>query len=814
MMILKNVMPEGQIAKKAVEAKTTTKLLDFFITGFIVLIFLLCPLFFTGQVFSGAGFEKMILFYFLVLLGVVAWVTKGVLDGELELKRTPLDWPILAFLVIYIVATIFSVSQRDSLIGSYGDLTKSLSSVILFFLFYYLVVNNINAKKIKIIFWTLIISSSLVIVYSLLQLLGLFVLPFPFTKFINFNSIGSLFGLTMFIISCLSFLVVMATQIKEVHPRMNKVISIFLKIVVSLIIAAGLAVLALLNGFTFWLGAIVGIVIILMFFLSKIIPVSNNNFIIPLAIFLFLVILLVLGNFSVIDLNLPTEVSLSRGASWDIAKNSLKANPILGSGPATFYYDFSRFRGDNFNNSPLWNVRFFGASGILFELMATVGALGTIAFVVIGLIVLSICFLSLIKNTDREVRSLLLALFSSFIVLIIFSLLFSFNSFLALWTVLISILAVSSAIKLYPEKFKSLKLSFRSSPKYALALAAIFLCISAGVVILFAMGAKMYLADVYVQRSMTMGETDKRVNQLERAVTLFPYQDNYYLLLADNYMALANQEVSGARDQAKIENSLSRAIEMGKKAVDITPDKVTNNESLALIYENASFYTRGALEWAENLYNKIRELEPSNPTPFLRLALINMAKSNAEQDKSEQEYYINEAIKKYDEAIAKKNDLSAAFYGKAIAYEKLNNIDEAIEQLKKSVILDGNNIDYRFELGRLYFNRGVAQPKISQDATKELVQGEDGSEELSVESSQQAGTTVSPNNDLATAEQLFNSVYQLNPNHANALYSLALLYQKLGETSKAKEAVKALLGLVQADEAAVRTVEQQFPGLY
>jgi len=38
--------------------------------------------------------------------------------------------------------------------------------------------------------------------------------------------------------------------------------------------------------------------------------------------------MLVLGNFNFIDLKLPSEVSLSRGASWDIAKSSLKENPV------------------------------------------------------------------------------------------------------------------------------------------------------------------------------------------------------------------------------------------------------------------------------------------------------------------------------------------------------------------------------------------------------------------------------------------------------------------------------------------------------
>jgi hypothetical protein len=35
------------------------------------------------------------------------------------------------------------------------------------------------------------------------------------------------------------------------------------------------------------------------------------------------------------------------------------------------------------------------------------------------------------------------------------------------------------------------------------------------------------------------------------------------------------------------------------------------------------------------------------------------------------------------------------------------------------------------------------------------------------------------NDDIIIAEQVFVSILQLNPNHANALYSLAYLYKKV-----------------------------------
>ena len=780
-------MEENKVLIK--QQSNAVKILDHIINGAIFLVFFLCPLFFTGLVAQDAGFEKMMLFYFLVLLGAIAWVVKAEITGQLKIKKTPLDWPIAGFLTVFIISTILSVSRKDSLIGAYGNPGKSLAAVIVFVIFYYLLINNINLKKIKILFWGLAGSASIMVIFSLLQLLGKFIIPLDFTKDISFNPLGSLSALSMYIVIILPLLVVGLAQVNEIHPSFkNKIFQIAIKIFLSAIVLLSLFILALLNGFTFWPAAIVGMVIVLMFLLAKIIRISSSSLIIPITTFLLLIILLVLGNFKVIALNLPAEVSLSRGVSWNIAKNSLIKNPVFGSGPSTFVYDFVKYKGADFNASPLWNVRFNNSSGYLFELAAATGVLGVLALAVILLIALSLCFLTLIKGSNNDSRSILLALFSGFVTIIIFGLLFSLNSSLILFSVLILILATAIAVIEYPEKFSDLKLSFRPSPEYALASTAIFLILSAAAVVLLALGVKMYSADYYAKESLKISDLNQKIVKINKAIMLAPYQDAYYINLANNYMALANQEAKTGKNQTVIENNSLLAIENGSKALGIAPNNVSNNEAVALIYENASFYITGALTWAENLYNKNIALEPGSPTANIRLALINMARADAATSTPEQENYINRAIKQYNLAIEKKNDLGGVYYGEAIAYERLNKIDDAISQLKQALILERENVDYKFELGRLYFNRGVAK-----EPTKDGV--------------------ILKNDDTKTAEQIFLDITQANPSHANALYGLALLYQKTNETGNAKLAIKQLLTVVK-DQPSVDQIKKQFPGLY
>jgi len=592
----------------------------------------------------------------------------------------------------------------------------------------------------------------------------------------------------------------------------------FLKAALGVAMLADITALAVLNGFTFWPVAIASMVVVLMFLLSKVVKTSSSGLFAPIAVFFILVILLVLGNlgnyFNLSGINLPTEISLSRMASWDIAKASIKSNPIFGTGPSTFYYSFSKFKSQDLNYSPVWNIRFDSPSGIFFELLSTVGSLGALAAVVLVLVALSVSFMAIIKTEREEFRPIMLGLCASFISITIFSLLFAFPGGLLLIAVMIATLAVAAGVELYPEKFKALNLSFRASPNYALALAAIFLSVSAGVVILFIMGIKMLTADIYVRQALATNDINQKVSQMGKAIILAPYQDQYYLEQAKNYMSLANQEASGNKDQNTIVNYLNLAIDSGKTAAfELNPNSANDIESLALIYENASFYTKGALDLAQDLYKKEMDLEPGNPVPYLRTALIYMAKANLEQTDADKKTDIESAVKMYDEALSRKSDFSSAYYGKAIAYEALGKIDDAITELSKATLSTSDNLDYRFELGRLLFNRGVTQPNLNQTASASITNGQTEGNKLSVAPTQPTGAIVKRNNDLNNAEQIFQGIINAVSNNANAHYSLALLYQKLGENDKAKIEVTTLLNILQ-DQSQKDMVMKQFTGLY
>ncbi len=77
-------------------------------------------------------------------------------------------------------------------------------------------------------------------------------------------------------------------------------------------------------------------------------------------------------------------------------------------------------------------------------------------------------------------------------------------------------------------------------------------------------------------------------------------------------------------------------------------------------------------------------------------------------------YYImsgqpNEAISYLDKAIAKEKENSSFYLAKGVALDKLGRQEEAIAVYKKAIEVKADNADAYYNIGVIYFNRGVKQ---------------------------------------------------------------------------------------------------------
>lgn len=111
-------------------------------------LFLFVPLIFFGNTSELFEFNKMWLTFGLAIIISAAWISKMVIERKFILKRTPLDIPIVLFLISQIISTIFSFDSHVSFWGYYTRFNGGLLSMISYILLYYALVSNLQVKHV------------------------------------------------------------------------------------------------------------------------------------------------------------------------------------------------------------------------------------------------------------------------------------------------------------------------------------------------------------------------------------------------------------------------------------------------------------------------------------------------------------------------------------------------------------------------------------------------------------------------------------------------------------------------------------------
>ncbi|PIR73703.1 MAG: hypothetical protein COU40_01095 [Candidatus Moranbacteria bacterium CG10_big_fil_rev_8_21_14_0_10_35_21] len=690
------------------------KCCDFLIKTSLFMALLGVPIFFTNFTLQGPAFEKQIYFYFWILLALVSWAGKSVIEGEIKIKRTPLDIPILIFFLVFIISTAFSVDRWHSFWGAFGDPSRGLASILILTATYYLVVSNFKIKQAKWLLGALILSNALYSAWLFSLVTSLKFFPEIFYQFFPPNLMPSFSGGVIFIALMMPLVITAILKVRESQFHLFYKISVWIFLFALSII--NLFLILALNSFFYWmtwLALLCGMAVFLIFTISNIVKSSKKfwNWM-PISIFVILMVFLMGGQSIVVSkINLPQEVAgLNYRVSWEIVKESFGERILLGSGPATYGYDFSLFRSADFNKEAFYNLRFFQGTGAFLESVPTIGIIGafflllaTISFVSVGIY--------LLNQAKEKEKIFSLGFFSSSLIFLISLFLLRMESAVILIGALVMIIFVALILEESETEEKIISLSVKASPKYALAFAFSFIVASAGAIFLFVFLGKVYAADIYAgsagrDQKITEGTAQKTI----KAINLYGKESKYHIQLAQIYMFLANEEAlkeEKNRDLEKIQNYLSNSIAEALEGKKLSPKDVGAEESLAQIYENSSFYVPDSFSLSEESYKRALELEPHNPIFFLKIGQIkfNLAVAKKDDEKNQQEL-LREAKKMFQKSVEKKNDFMEGYFNLSLAEEALKNIDAAIENMQKAYQLNRKNVNFVFNLGRLYQLKG------------------------------------------------------------------------------------------------------------
>lgn len=743
----------------------------------------LIPIFFLPFTFEMYEFNKQNLLWLFTFLAVVLWLINSILiKKEIVYKRTPLDIPIVIFVALWGISAIFSVDVFSSWFGYYGRFSDAYLSTLSFAFLYFLIIHTVAKEQISSFFNIFLYSIIIAFTASLLAISGLLA-RIPLLGQFNLMQSRSfhLLGVSSEITAILAaVMLVFITSLYSYNAKSSqKKQSLYVKYYILFFLS--LTALLLINFAIAWIVLIIGLGALFSFalyitYINKEGADSKIEINIAPALTFFIISILFLflfsgeGNFNLsktfFNTNLPLEVMAPASESQNIVWQSFKNNPLFGSGPGTFAYDFSLFRPASLNTHQLWQLRFDKAPIHILELIATVGILGVVSYLaIVGIFFfISFVFLKNMFRTSDEESYLAFAFTFATLSLFVAQLMYLVNTSLLFlfW------LSLSMAMVSWRFTFSKIFVEHKIDLDKYVDFMPISKAIMALIIIIFAFFSwtqfKHYASDIYYNNFRLTGER----SMLLQAVKLNPNNLNYHIALAKDHInrvrdlietlsipATAGAQSLSSADKELLQENVAKAVKEAEAGSKVADNSVMAWETLAVIYRDIKSIAVGSIEPAINYFARASELEPTNPVLLTELGKLYLLHNQA-----------SEAIEVLNKSIEYKPDYYEAYVNLAKTYEIIGQSDKALVLLEE-VIQQQPYLELVYEIGRLYYNQ----------------------------------------KDFSKAILNFKQVLQTQSNHANALYSLGLAYQQQGNNQLALEQFEKVLKLNPENEVVRKLIE-------
>jgi tetratricopeptide (TPR) repeat protein len=667
--------------------------LDKTIKYLIYILVVLIPLWFLPISINAVEFNKQALMVLLVVITLILWLIKVLNQGELKWKSNILNIALGAFLIICILATIFSLRSHSSLVGWPSHLSGSLINILTFIALYVLIINNFKGIKQTFgLLFAFLVSSALVTIIGLLQLWGGFIFSWDFTKIISFNTIGTVNTLGIFSAVVLTLITALLFVIQRSEIRIFFVILGILNLIILLNI----------NFWVLWLILAIGMAIILVFGLMRVVRLEENISWIALPM-VFLAIALIFVFFRPalpFQPNLPVEVGLSYKGGWDVIQEILKERPILGTGPETFVFNYTKYKPEAINQTVFWNVRFSNPPSEILSVISDLGILGFLSFLAVMILFTFQAIKNLIRTSAEEVnilkRFLEIALFAGWLGLAISWFLYPQNLTLMFifWFLLALYLAESSV-------FKDKTYNLRKSPKVLLITSFSFVVLIVAIVgFLYVQGTR-FVAEAKYKTGMDLiqkeGELDQGLDKIIRATVINPYEDRTYRVLAQLFILKMNRDavlpdLSQQERANLIQVDAINAINSASRATRLSPKDVSNWLVRGQTYSQVMGLVEGATSWAESSFEEATVLEPLNP-----FILTEWGRAYVKEND------LVTALEKFNQAIAVKPDYAPAHFETALVFDQQGKLAEAIAKMEINKQLLPQDTGVAFQLAVLYY---------------------------------------------------------------------------------------------------------------
>ncbi|PJE51460.1 MAG: hypothetical protein COV29_00535 [Candidatus Yanofskybacteria bacterium CG10_big_fil_rev_8_21_14_0_10_36_16] len=743
---------------------------------FYATVFLI-PLFVLPFTASPLDYNKQI---FLVVLSggaAIFYLLDVIKTGTFKYRPSSFYLPMGVFIGFILLSSLFSVNKYVSLMGGFSN--SSDSFIVWAFLAVLFVVGlNViddNGKRLKNVY---IYSIAIALLLGVLQVLGLGVFNFLGSVGRSFNTVGSLNTLVM--VAALSLPLFMSSS-KSMTGFWKKVFdgSRFLALLVTLFL------LVLINWWPLWITAfivLVGWMVIRVFEMGRI---RMNIFVMPLAI-------VVMGTFlMLIDLSLPlrskipTEINLSQKSSFSILKDSIKEKPLFGFGISNYGISYDKFKPQAIANTPFSQVRFNKATSEVLNIVTESGVSGLIGLLLFAWflgVALFRRFRDMLKGSGTGnaygIPLIVGVVVSAF--------LYPFNivlSFLAVFTLLLFDIANPKS----EEKVVELE----GSPVLSLLGSVLFIVALVGVLTGGYFTANRYLASYHYANALEENNNDSKIERLVKAVNSDRNETFYPRELSQTIIAVLadqlNKEVDPAETQAhnaKIQNNIASAVDIAKRSTDINPTDARNWANRGFIYQNLMGLVGGSENIAIEMYKESLLRDPHNSLTYTRLGNTYLAIAEnltrtlnrtprsdintINQLREKINENLNKSVENYQKAVELNRSNGRAIYNMSAAFERMNNLKQAIAGLEVIRASSPRDPSIVFQLGLLYYR----------------------------------------NNQKDAAFNAWQQAVSLFPDYSNARWYLSLMYEERGDIENALSQVREIERLNPGNELVQQRLQQ------
>ena len=797
---------------------------NYFLRYFLYFLVFFLPLFFLPFSVEIFEFNKIFLLFTVSSLAFLVWIAKMiVVDRCLIFVKTPLDIPIFIFIFIVLLSTILSVDKISSVLGFYGRSSDSLMVYSSLVMLYFVGVNSAVERStvfINSLVKVFLASSFVVIIVSLFYFLGIKLIPLDEAQFDSFNLVGG--SLNILGIYLVSVVIIAFYYLLEVK-------NVFVKYLVYLFVVLSLILLAVIDFIPAWIVLAISLLVSLVSIFmtqkqhSRVYAdgKSMRQCLIPTGLIVIISLAFAVTSLTFINKNVESnfkssiisssikdrvmpsvdngqigagngfakEIILDKKTAVSIAIEGIKKDPIsgiVGTGPGTYLYNFSKFKPVEFNSSIFWSVRFDKAGSEIIEKVSTIGVLGVISYLLIMILAVG-----MFLRTSKQIRNNnFVYLFSAWLSLLLFQFLyFESTTIKFVFWMLTIVLAVEYYSSRTQDARENILWEFKIKKTNHIFYLSLLLVMTVSFAAFYYYQIRFYQAevtykntifaynkavkDINLSRQGVWDILDKSVEDLNGVIEKNPYNGTYKLYLSDIYfnrLAIVIQEESEKSEEEKNNQIIARemkgVVDHAKDAADASPNNIVFQQKLGNIYAYMfnNIKIMDADEWAIKKYDRAISLEPTSPILYTELGKIYISQYLESADEGK----MNDAISEFEKALELKSDYLDTGFQLGLAYEIKGDNKKAISQLSSFIENGTADVNIAFQLGRIHYNSG----------------------------------------NINEAKEIFLEIIRVQPRNSNARYSLGLIYEKEENNEEALREFEAVLLLNPDNREVVGKIEE------